>query len=182
LRGDAFVRSRWRGQRWLYVAERRLHVDWLFRRLQRHGQERPQRISERNARDRRHRRRRDDPCTFTFPLPTLPTGGEGSPACDEGLRLFVTPASACTPIQSPGATGESCQPVEGQAVEMLSVAGTPAQLRVRQTVDGVVILDESAMPVYAIDQPNGAQCGPTCHEAGASWTLANLPGADGGSD
>jgi hypothetical protein len=91
-------------------------------------------------------------CTFTFPLPKLPTGGDVSPQCSPGLMVSLVP-------------------VTGGTKETISVSGTPVQVRVRQLVNGGVVLDKSVTPVYATDQPNGAGCDPICREGGADWTL-----------
>jgi hypothetical protein len=120
-------------------------------------------------------------CTFTFPLPKLADGADSGPQCPPGLMVSVGPAVACTQFQpGPGAVGERCDPIAGKTTEMLDVSGTPARVRVRQTTNGVVVLDESVTPVYASNQPNGPGCDPICHQAGAEWTLADLTVGDGG--
>ena len=91
-------------------------------------------------------------CTFTFPLPKLPTGGDASPQCSPGLMVLV-------------------QTAPGGITETISVSGTPMQVRVRQLVDGAVVLDMAVTPVYGTEQPNGPGCDPICHGAGANWTL-----------
>jgi hypothetical protein len=49
------------------------------------------------------------------------------------------------------------------------VAGTAAQMHMRQTADGVVVFDQTFSPAYQVFQPNGPDCGPTCHEAQTTW-------------
>ena len=120
-------------------------------------------------------------CTFVFPFPKLPSGADSGPECPSGLMVFVGPAVACTQFQpGPGAVGERCNPIAGQTKETISIPGTPAHVRVRQTTNGVVVLDESVTPVYASNQPNGPGCDPICHQAGAEWMLADLTVGDGG--
>jgi hypothetical protein len=120
-------------------------------------------------------------CTFAFPLPKLPNGADSGPQCPSGLMVFVGPAVVCTQFQPrPGVAGERCDPIAGQTKETISILRTPTHLRVRQTVDGFVALDESVTPVYKSNQPNGPGCDPICHQAGAAWTLADLVVGDGG--
>jgi hypothetical protein len=122
-------------------------------------------------------------CTFTFPLPKLSNGADSSPQCPPGLMVYVGPATKCTQSQpTTGVVMETCEPIAGQTKELISIPGTPAQVRVRQTVDGLVVLDETVMAVYEINQPNGPRCDPTCHQAGADWTLTTVAVQDGGSE
>jgi hypothetical protein len=112
-------------------------------------------------------------CTFTFPAQKLPNGFDASPQCPPGLTVRVGPATMCTPLPpAAGVSGLRCEPILGQTQETITVPGTPVQVRVRQTVDGAVVLDQSVTPVYATNQPNGPGCEPTCHQAGAEWSLA----------
>ena len=37
-----------------------------------------------------------------------------------------------------------------------------------------MILDQTVSPTYQTNQPNGPGCGPTCHQAGADWTIPSL--------
>jgi hypothetical protein len=102
-------------------------------------------------------------CTFTFPLPKLPTGGDASPQCSPGLMVMV-------------------QTAPGDTKEVIDLPGNPMQVRVRQLVDGAVVLDMAVTPVYGTDQPNGPGCDPICHEAGADWMIAAIAVRDGGSE
>lgn len=110
-------------------------------------------------------------CTFVFPLETLPSGGTIGVQCQNGLRVDVVSATICTTTQSDAALMQRCDPVPGQLKEHITVSGTPASIRVEQSVGGTVILDESAMPTYQSSQPNGPGCEPICRQAGAEWTI-----------
>lgn len=122
-------------------------------------------------------------CAFMFPLPTLANGAQQGPQCPFGLTVDIRLATNCTQTEpSRGAIVESCVPIAGDVIEMIDVSGTPAHVRVRQTTNGVVVLDESVTPVYASNQPNGPGCDPICHQAGADWTLTAVAVRDGGSE
>jgi hypothetical protein len=54
------------------------------------------------------------------------------------------------------------------------LGATPAQVQVRLTVNGAVVLDRTEAPAYRIKQPNGPDCEPTCRQASAQWTLSSL--------
>jgi hypothetical protein len=45
-------------------------------------------------------------------------------------------------------------------------------LHVQQLAGDVVVLDQTVSPTYQINQPNGPQCDPTCHQASFEWTAA----------
>jgi hypothetical protein len=51
------------------------------------------------------------------------------------------------------------------------VDGTPSSIEVQQAVAGTVIFDQTAAPVYQTNEPNGPGYAPTCHQAGAAWTI-----------
>ncbi len=108
-------------------------------------------------------------CTFSFP-PDPPTGGIAA-QCSSGLTVFVEPDMICSTMQLGTATWEACQPIAGKFTESIWVAGTPGEVQVQQTVGGTVILDQTVTPTYQTTEPNGPGCGPTCHQAGAEWTI-----------
>jgi hypothetical protein len=117
-------------------------------------------------------------CAFMVPVPKLPGGGDAGPQCAPGVTLVVGPAARCATVQLPGgAVGEQCTPIAGASSESITVAGTPAQVTLRQTVAGAVILDRSVAPSYQVSQPNGPGCDPLCQQAAAQWVLPT----DGGS-
>jgi hypothetical protein len=111
-------------------------------------------------------------CSFAFPPETLAGGGTVGPQCPIGLTVDVQPTTVCTTIYTDAATIERCDPVPGQFTELIAMMGTPAAIRVRQSVGGTVILDQSATPTYQSNQPNGPGCDPICHQAGAEWTIS----------
>ncbi|HEY7373711.1 MAG TPA: hypothetical protein VIF57_16230 [Polyangia bacterium] len=110
-------------------------------------------------------------CTFDFPIEALPGGGAAAPTCSSGLTAFVGPATVCTQATVSGGSTYTCDPIPGQYVESIALAGTPAQLHASQSVDGASILDVVAAPSYQDVQPNGPECGTVCRQASASWTL-----------
>jgi hypothetical protein len=87
-------------------------------------------------------------CTFTFPLPTPQGGGTVPPSCSPGMTVYVE-----------------------QAVETITLSGTPSQVDAQQHVDGTLILEASGAPMYQVSAPNGSECGPICHQASVDWTL-----------
>jgi hypothetical protein len=109
-------------------------------------------------------------CTFAFP-------GAGAndavtPACSPGLEVTVGPAQLCTEMRMGDSVTLRCEPIPGQFEERLTVRGTPAQLRVVQTVDGGPILEQETAPAYQTVWPNGPECGGACRQATATWTLS----------
>lgn len=110
-------------------------------------------------------------CTFTFPLETAPGGGLVGPQCSPGLIGFVGPAQQCTPFTTGDAKGLRCVPLPDQVQESIQIVGTPSMVAVEQSVGGVVILQRSATPAYADNQPNGPGCEPTCRQATAEWSI-----------
>ena len=108
-------------------------------------------------------------CTFTFP-PAASNGGLAA-QCSTGLTVFVQPATVCTTTRSGTVTSQQCQPIDGKFTESIWVSGTPTVVQVQQLVGGTVILDQTISPTYQTNEPNGPGCGPTCHQAGAAWTI-----------
>jgi hypothetical protein len=77
----------------------------------------------------------------------------------------------CVEIDTGSAKGLKCTPIAGRFLEGITISGRPAQVRVRITVDDVVVLDRTLEPAYAATQPNGPGCEPICHQASAAWTF-----------
>jgi hypothetical protein len=105
-------------------------------------------------------------CMFTFPAERLTPGALIQQRCAPSLTISVE--ALC-----PAPNIVSCAPSLIKNVETIMVDGTPAQVHVRQTVSGNLILDQSATPAYVPFQPNGPGCDPICQEATAAWTLRN---------
>jgi hypothetical protein len=74
-------------------------------------------------------------------------------------------------VQTGTGSANECQAVAGEFEEYVLLPGTPSSVRLQQSADGNVLLDQTLTPTYKIDQPNGASCGPTCHEASAELTI-----------
>ncbi len=104
-------------------------------------------------------------CTFNF------AGGGVVATCPSGLDVTVGPATTCTEIRTGNSVSLRCDPIPGQFVEQLSLRGTPRQLRVMQSVAGVVLLDQAMSPTYEAAYPNGPECGSPCQQASATLTL-----------
>jgi hypothetical protein len=104
----------------------------------------------------------------TFPLP--PDGYDGGngytfPPCPNGLMVTAFPQSNC--VQNDLVS--SCTEIPNTIREQIRVPGTAAQVHLRQTSNGVVVFDQTLSPSYEVNQPNGPQCGPICHQARATW-------------
>jgi hypothetical protein len=88
-------------------------------------------------------------------------------------------------MTSGAATSSSCRPIAGQLHAMLSLAGTPAQVVVDVSRNGVELSSRTVSLTYEVFQPNGPNCGPGCNEASATITVAaDAPNAtaDAGND
>jgi len=105
-------------------------------------------------------------CTFTFPL-----AGTVQPTCDAGLNVMVVPAQICIDTHNGQSSGVSCSPIAGQFSETVTLAGTPGQVHVWQTVDDAAILDAAVAPQYADVRPGGPDCEVVCRQASTAWTL-----------
>jgi hypothetical protein len=106
-------------------------------------------------------------CTFTFPFATTTTQA----TCDAGLNVMVLPAQICLDTHNGQSSGVSCSPIAGQFSETVTLAGTPGQVHVWQTVDDAAILDAAVAPQYADVRPGGPDCEAICRQASATWTL-----------
>jgi hypothetical protein len=111
-------------------------------------------------------------CTFQVPLAMLPSGGTVGPACASGLEVGIRPATTCTEAAMGSIKSLTCAPIAGRFFEDITVAGTPAQLQVRVSVDDAVLLERAETPGYVSNEPNGPGCEPTCQQASAEWTLS----------
>jgi hypothetical protein len=109
-------------------------------------------------------------CTFTF-AETSPGIGRVAEWCSSAFAFTVDNDRTCTEIRTDQSVSQKCEPIPGQFIETIMLAGTPAQVHVWQYVDGAPILDAAAAPSYADAFPNGADCPPVCRQASASWTL-----------
>ena len=110
-------------------------------------------------------------CTFPFPPPDVTLGVGTVEQCSGGLMMDIFPAEVCTTTQTATVSSDQCQPLDGKFTETLTVAGTPATVRVQQLVGATMISDQTISPTYVTNQPNGPLCGPTCHQAAAAWTI-----------
>jgi hypothetical protein len=110
-------------------------------------------------------------CTFPLPPGTAAGGAIASPLCSPGLQLFAHPLAHCTTSATATTVSQTCTPIEGTIQEQITVNGTPATVRLRQTVDGTVIFDRTITPTYKSSQPNGPGCEPICRQASAEWTF-----------
>jgi hypothetical protein len=111
-------------------------------------------------------------CTFQVPLAAQPGGGTVAPQCPSGLRVFIGQATTCTETTTGSSKTLSCVPIPGHFFEDITVVGKPAQLRVRLTVDGAVVLDRTEAPIYQSSQPNGPGCDPTCQQVSVQWMFS----------
>ena len=107
-------------------------------------------------------------CTFPFP-PDFSNNSGGK--CSGNLSVVVQAAETCQSGAGDGAITEQCDSLPGQFTELIVLKGTPASVQVQQATGGSLILDESVMPSYLTNEPNGPGCPPTCEQATAQWTL-----------
>jgi hypothetical protein len=87
-------------------------------------------------------------------LPLLPCENGSSLTC-QGPALASIGESGCA--LAPSAHGFAG----------ISFQGMPKNVVVRIERDGAVIADRTLSPTYVTTQPNGPDCGPTCHSASA---------------
>jgi hypothetical protein len=99
-------------------------------------------------------------CTFPLPPDTVGGGGIASPVCSPGLDVFAGPLANCTTSSNATTVSQTCTPIEGTIQEQITVNGTPATVRLRQTVDGSVVFDRTITPTYKSSRPNGPGCEP----------------------
>jgi hypothetical protein len=111
-------------------------------------------------------------CTFQIPLAMQPRGGTVAPRCPTGLEVFIGQESTCTETTTGSNKSLSCVPIPGRFFEDITVTGKPAQVLVRLSVDGAVVLDRIETPGYVSSEPNGPGCDPTCQQASAQWMLS----------
>jgi len=110
-------------------------------------------------------------CTFTYPLGTVAGDVAAAPQCPSGLSVTVGQDQVCTQTTENGVVSYMCQPIPGQVLETILLAGRPGEVHARQYVDDMPILDVAAAPSYRDYAPNGTECGPICRQAAVSWTL-----------
>jgi hypothetical protein len=115
--------------------------------------------------------------TVTVDATTVPAGKHTLTVTIDGAATscsFNLPELA-NPVNDPCAAGFSLsvpgQPTDGKFTETIRVFGTPSSIKVQQTLDGTVVLDQTISPTYQTNQPNGPGCGPICHQATAAWTI-----------
>jgi hypothetical protein len=86
--------------------------------------------------------------------------------CDGELGLRLSPVTEMVEMEGPvpGTVGVTFR-LPGQYEWTLEVFGTPAQVHIVHTHDGVTVLDQTTSPTYANHQPNGPGCEPTCRRA-----------------
>lgn len=115
--------------------------------------------------------------TVTVDATTVPAGKHTLTVTIDGAATscsFNLPELA-SPVNDPCAAGFSLnvpgQPTAGKFTETIGIVGTPSSIKVHQTLDGTVVLDQTISPTYQTIQPNGPGCAPICHHATAAWTI-----------
>jgi hypothetical protein len=71
---------------------------------------------------------------------------------------------------SNGDRSQVCTPT-GRFEQMVSVNATPTEVVVMLREGDTVTDERSFEPRYETTQPNGPDCGPTCHQASDQWDL-----------
>ena len=110
-------------------------------------------------------------CTFTI---ALGDGGLTVPPpeqCSSSVSVTLSNATTCTVAPISAGSSDQCQPIDGKITEEIVIVGTPAAVRVQQTVGGTTVADQSFAPTYQTVAPNGVECGPICHVANSYTTL-----------
>lgn len=85
-------------------------------------------------------------CTVDIPL-------TADPACTSAAQMALN----LLPI-----SGSSSQ---SKGLESIIIFGTPKLVQVNVARDGVSLGTSVFLPSYSVNEPNGAICGPTCHNA-----------------
>jgi hypothetical protein len=110
-------------------------------------------------------------CSFSVP-DDLPEGGSWQPlTCTPALSVFLTPEVDCQEQHDGNNASQVCTPVPEKYFVQGSTGGTPATLHVRMLRDEAVVADETEPLSYSATQPNGPECGPTCHQASVDLTF-----------
>lgn len=85
------------------------------------------------------------------------------------LRLGPSEAGPC-PAPDSGDSGDSACSARYRIEVRTSAA--PTDVAVRLAAGNTPLLDQTRSPAYAILQPNGPECGPTCRNATIELTLS----------
>lgn len=110
-------------------------------------------------------------CTFTVP-DALPSTGSWQPLdCSPALQAYLTPEVKCEEHKNGNSASQICTPIPDQYYVQVSKDGTPTTLVVTLERDGAPLLNETRTLSYGSVQPNGPECGPTCHQASAEFDL-----------
>ncbi|MFZ5895766.1 MAG: hypothetical protein ACOY0T_32215 [Myxococcota bacterium] len=109
-------------------------------------------------------------CQFTVP-DALPMSGSSHaiPCAPDigyaGVQFFQD--SKCQTTRNGDSVSQSCTPIPGRYVLQATVLGTPKDIAVIIRRDDAEIINRNLTLQYSITQPNGPECGPTCHQASA---------------
>jgi hypothetical protein len=66
-------------------------------------------------------------------------------------------------------TSDSSNELDG--LERIVIFGTPSLVQVSVARDGVALGTNVFLPSYSENEPNGALCGPTCHQGGSELSV-----------
>jgi hypothetical protein len=128
---------------------------------------------------------RESRCTFTLPIPgklphELQLRGEPCDCAPPLPEHHLGPLAALHPTPDPSASCPqpdggpplaSCPPLAGRYHIEIHTSATGDNLELRLESGGTVLLDHAAPVEYATSEPNGPQCGPTCHLAALTFQI-----------
>jgi hypothetical protein len=94
--------------------------------------------------------------------------------------LTLTSVTRCVMIDAGAASGGECRPVPGQFTMLLALRGTPQDVSLAVTRDGVLLTSDSLTLSYPMVLANGPSCGAPCRQASADLTVPAAGTGDGG--
>jgi hypothetical protein len=90
--------------------------------------------------------------------------------CDAPLgtmTLAWRAVTVCEEHRDANSISQTCTMVPNRFTLEAALQGTPQQVQVTLTRDGVPLLDQSVALAYETTQPNGPDCSPSCKQASA---------------
>jgi len=107
-------------------------------------------------------------CTFTTPDDAPDETGAPRPIeCTSTMEAFLVPFCDWYELGS-----DICNPLPGKFFLEARAPGTPKNLHFVLSRDDKALLDRTMnIYMYGTVQPNGAECGPTCHQYGSGYTV-----------
>lgn len=112
--------------------------------------------------------------TCALQIPEMPS--ETSPlsaSCTTRTSLTFMSVTRCVTIDAgDGVSGGECRPVPGQFTMLLALPGTPQDVSLAVTRDGLPLASDSLTLSYQSFYPNGPSCGGPCRQASTKLTVS----------